>query len=387
MVESTSISTTDAARRARRAKLYVVLAALAFVAIALVDTYFRKPPALGSVDMNLDNAFRIPSPPRGTAYHHLSDIVTIIGSLTVGLTGAALGLRDFVKTRSPLPLLIVLSTLAIVVPETFVDVLGGVYMVEGTTHFHVFTMLGRGMGIFIFCGWFSYGIFPYIIFKVLQSRPTTKTIWIVLGAAALGDVVFEEILLPIGSYHYYGNQPLVLIHLLPWWWIPCNSIGCFLGAAIAYRYQDSLAGWKSLAMFVIMPISVMGVYGFIAMPSFIAVNGDYSWLFTQTLGLITIALGIVTFAAILHLVLQRRPFDLAYSPAAAVKVKRDADQPTSAVSVNPKLRCGRRRTDVGWRDHGNPATPLSPQAVRPRDMDLIEMLDGQTPSSGPMLRR
>jgi hypothetical protein len=67
-------------------------------------------------------------------------------------------------------------------------------------------------------------------------------------------------------------------------------------------------------MIVITPISVMGVYGFIAMPSFIAVNGTYPWLLTQVLGLMTIALGVVVFAVILHVVLERRPFDLGYAP-------------------------------------------------------------------------
>ncbi len=68
-------------------------------------------------------------------------------------------------------------------------------------------------------------------------------------------------------------------------------------------------------MIVITPISVMGVYGFIAMPSFIAVNGAYPWLPTQVLGLMTIALGVVVFAVILHVVLGRRPFEVEYAPA------------------------------------------------------------------------
>jgi hypothetical protein len=144
-------------------------------------------------------------------------------------------------------------------------------------------------------------------------------------------------------------------------------------------------------MFVIMPISVMGVYGFIAMPSFIAVNGDYSWLFTQTLGLITIALGIVTFAAILHLVLQRQPFDFAYSPAAEGGVKRNADRPASVSSVNPKLRttvliaaCSHRAQH--GRSSGSASVVILIRLGNP-DHVCWGHPTGQTPSSGPMLRR
>jgi hypothetical protein len=327
----------------KRAKIWIAIAVVAFIAVALIDTYLRKGPKVGSADMNLHNEFGIPSPPRGTPYRPLADKIVIIGSFLAGLGGLVLAIVDWARTRNVLPITIVLSSLFIVVTETFVDVLGGVYMVEGTQHFHVFTMLGRGMGLFILAGWFSYGPWAYLIFKVLCARPKTKFVWGMLGLAAIGDVVAEEILLPFGPYHYYGNQPLVLIHLLPWWWIPCNSIGVFLAAAIAYRYRTSLTGWKSLAMFVIMPISVMGVYGLIAMPSFIAVNGDYSWLFTQILGLMTIALGVVVFCAILHLILQRRPFDMNYVPpveaAPEAAVERSAGAPQA-----PQVPAGDTRT-------------------------------------------
>ena len=112
------------------------------------------------------------------------------------------------------------------------------------------------------------------------------------------------------------DLPLVLLNILPWWWIPCNSVGAILCASVAYRYRDLLRGWRALAMFVISPICLMGVYGFIAMPSFIVVNGDYPWLPTQLAGLATIGLGIVVFMAILHMVLQRNPLDLNFIPAA-----------------------------------------------------------------------
>jgi hypothetical protein len=121
-----------------------------------------------------------------------------------------------------------------------------------------------------------------------------------LGAAAVLDVIDEEFILNFaGRYVYYGNQPLILISKLPWWWIPCNSIGVFLAASITYRLRDYLQGWRSLAVFFVTPLSVSAVYGAIALPSFIVTNGDYPWLPTQLCGLLTLAQGVMLFAGIL----------------------------------------------------------------------------------------
>lgn len=154
-----------------------------------------------------------------------------------------------------------------------------------------------------------------------------------------GDVIFEEILLKFDTYHYYGSQPLVILWELPWWWLACNPAGVLLGAAFAYRYRDRLQGWRSLAMVVIMPMSVATVYGATALPSWIAVNADYPWPVTDLLGLLTLALGFVTFLLIVRFVLNRDPFDLDYAPSGDDEfgVRRTAE-PSGAVSEIPVSR-------------------------------------------------
>jgi hypothetical protein len=66
-------------------------------------------------------------------------------------------------------------------------------------------------------------------------------------------------------------------------------------------------------MIAVTPLSVGAVYGFIALPAWIATNSTLPWLPTQLLGLLTIALGVVAYCLILHNVLGRRPFDLEYT--------------------------------------------------------------------------
>ncbi|WP_216892278.1 hypothetical protein [Nocardia alni] len=266
--------------------------------------------------MALDPRYGTPPPP-DLPYSVGNNVGCTIVMTLIGLVGVALGIYQWIRTRSVLPLMIALSGAVICIPEVFFDVMGAVYFPWSATQplGNAYEILGRHMPWWIVAGWFGYGVFSYFMFSVLAAKPKTRTLWLMLLGAAVGDVVFEEILLKFGVYHYYGNQPLIIVSQLPWWWIPCNSIGVFLAAALAYRFRSALHGWRSLLMFIITPLSVTTVYGAIALPSWIAVNRDYPWLPTQLLGLATIGLGIAVFALILRLVLDRNPADLNYAPS------------------------------------------------------------------------
>lgn len=306
-----STVTSGSRRQASRGKIAVCAVGVLFVLVALVITALKAHP-----DVPIDPTYGTPPPP-DLPYPAGNNIGVTVAMTIVGLSGVALGIHRWARTGTPLPLLVALSGALICIPEVFYDVIGGVYFPWSATEplGQAYQILGRHMPWWIVAGWFGYGAFNFFMFTLLSAKPTTKTLWLMLGGAAVGDVVFEEILLSFNVYHYYGNQPLVLISQLPWWWIPCNSIGVFLAAALAYRFQDFLRGWRSLLMLVITPLSVTTVYGAIALPSWIAVNGNYGWLATQLLGLATLVLGVVVFGLILELVLKRKPFELGYAPA------------------------------------------------------------------------
>ncbi len=65
-----------------------------------------------------------------------------------------------------------------------------------------------------------------------------------------------------GLYLYYANQPLILLTRFPWWWSPVNAGGLFLPAALTYRFNGSLQGWRSLAVLVLTPSAYQAVVGF-----------------------------------------------------------------------------------------------------------------------------
>lgn len=283
------------------------LIAAAVIAVMMLLTSRHEAP-----DLNIDQgAFQLPTPPRDAAYSARNTMISIIWLTVVGFIGFGLAIRDSLKNGNVLPLFVTMSAPMIVFPEVYVDLTGAVFFPVSPDD-HAFTILGRRMGWFIVAGWFGFGsLFMYTSYKIFEQRLSTKAVWLAFLAAGVGAVVFEEILQNMGGmYLYYGNQPLIVLWKLPWWWIPCNAGGVFLAAAIAYRLRNELRGWRGVAMFAITPASMGGVYGAIALPSWIVVNGQYNWWITQLGGLATIALGIGCVALIIKLVLGRDPFDL-----------------------------------------------------------------------------
>jgi len=233
--------------------------------------------------------------------------IVLLGGL--GLAGFLVAIREAVTKRDYLPIFIGLGTIAVVIPEVFVDIVGMVYYPTHSGDF-AFEIFGRRMGWFILAGWFGAGAFAGMMIKVLRTRPSAKQVWILLGITGLSYTIFEEILVTAGGmYHYYGNQPLWW-HSLPLWWTPCNVIGCaLLPAAFAYRYQHVLRGAKSSVMLLVVPACVAGSYAFVAIPSWIVVNADYPWLVNEFAGLGTVLLSFGLVGVIMNLFMGYRPFD------------------------------------------------------------------------------
>ncbi|KAH8201831.1 hypothetical protein TruAng_004005 [Truncatella angustata] len=296
--------TTIASERSRRPILYITVAAI--TALALAGSRFHWSPENGNGNFDVDPVFNLPRPPVDLPYIKTNNIICMVAMSLIGLSAVLLGGRDARRTRTILPLILPLSGAMIAFPETFIDVLGCIYYpwTESNASFH---LLGREMPPWIPI-WFGYGSLMQVNLQLLYSKTKTKNLWWLLVLMMGSDLVVEEILLPMGVYSYYGNQPLVVFNMFPWWWMAPNAVGVFFATALAYRFRSLLVGWKVLAVLFLTPMSVGGVYGFICFPAWVAVNGHWGWFTTQLLGLLTIFLGFIAFCAILILVLGREPF-------------------------------------------------------------------------------
>lgn len=252
----------------------------------------------------------LPAPPTDVPYNVSGGTAQTIGSFIVVCLILVYSLWVYRKTKDTMPLLITIGSAFISITEVIIDVIGCVYY--PTPDKVVFNILGRDMGWFIIVGWCVYGALVINMFyHLLKKQVPAKNLWIAMGIAAVLEIILEETSQVIGGiYLYYGNQPLVIIYKLPWWWIPCNVGGAFLAACIVYYFRDSFKGIKSLIVLTVPACAMCAGYALIAIPAWIVVNGEYPWLITQAAGLLTIALGIITIGLEIKLFTKQEPFAL-----------------------------------------------------------------------------
>lgn len=321
MTASTELRQEPAPGARERTRSFAMLIGGIFCAFAIADliiTGLGSPPAIVP-PVTLDENTGVPPVPTNTdfPYDRTNTVWAIVFMGAFGVAGLVLTIRQIVRRGDWLPFFAAMGTVVIVIPEVFVDVIGMVYYPTSDSD-HAFDLFGRQMGWFIVAAWFGAGAFAVTMLTELQKRPTARRVWALMAITFVSYTAFEEILVGMGGvYHYYGNQPLWWNNL-PLWWTPCNAIGCaLLPAAFAYRYRAQLRGWRASAMLVVVPASVAGSYAFIAMPSWIVVNGDYNWFVTELAGIATWGLAIGLIALIMNLFLGYRPFDPESAPAPA----------------------------------------------------------------------
>ncbi|MBU3198388.1 hypothetical protein LL037_21850 [Clostridium estertheticum] len=260
--------------------------------------------------MKFDSNLGLPSLPidiayNATATHYINILMGIMA-----LAAFVYSIREYIKTKSFIPLALSIGSIFICITEVFVDIMGCVYYPTSKNDI-AFTIMGRQMGWFIVLAWCGYGaVFANVFYKVFDKKLGAKTIWITVAIAAIAEIVLEEVITAFDIYVYYGNQPLVLIHNLPWWWIPCNVGGVFLAACIAYYFKDILTGARAFLFIIVVPCAMGASYALVALPSWIAVNGEYSSIITQLAGILTLILSFMVFSMEMNIFLKINPFDL-----------------------------------------------------------------------------
>lgn len=249
----------------------------------------------------------LPIPPVMPYNSYNVSIATTILLILAGLAVIS-SIRDSYKFKSMLPFALALSGAAVVIPEVFVDILGCIYWPWEPGKV-AFSIMGRHMTWFTVAVWFAYGsIVAYGSYAFLLRNSSTKKIWCWLGFAGILNILFEEIMLNIpGLYVYYGNQPLILLTKMPWWWLAVNVSGMFISAALTFRLKEYLKGWRAMLAILITPTVYLGSFSFAGMPAAIVVNGQFPWVIMQLGGIITVCFSFVAVLLAIKLLLNKNP--------------------------------------------------------------------------------
>jgi hypothetical protein len=256
-----------------------------------------------------DPVFGLPIPPvdavAPTFVTHAAS--TIFG--VFALIALVFALVQWRRTGSPIYLLILLGGGLTTVAEPLIDVMGACWHPKFGQPI-VFEFMGRYMPVWIVMVYFAFfGAQGTLCYHQMQKGITMRQVRYLAILPMVADMLIEEIALPTGLYMYVGNQPLILLKSVPFWWLPCNSLGMMLGIALVYLLAPHLKGLKALLLLVVLPIADVIGYVAIGLPSFIVINtAGVPWWLMQLGGIATYALAFVLLEFIARLVATDSPW-------------------------------------------------------------------------------
>jgi hypothetical protein len=193
------------------------------------------------------------------------------------------------RTGAPMFLMMFISGGCMVAMEAAIDTLGGCWFPR--IHSWVaFTAYGRPIPVWmIFAYFFYFGILGGVFWSVMRDGITARGVWGLFVLGAVGDAIFEIILLHFHTYIYYGGQPLRLLRF-PFWWAPVNSLIVVALAGVIARAGTYFSGWRAV---LIIPTAVSvsaAVNALAGWPSWLVINSKMPWLPRQIGGIVTLVI-------------------------------------------------------------------------------------------------
>jgi hypothetical protein len=222
--------------------------------------------------------------------------VLVIGACLA--VGAAWCLRESVRRRDLLPVVMLLSGALAVGGEPIVDTLGAVWY-PADNPVVPYTAMGVPQPLFLQLGYpLFWGAIVFVFYDLLRSGRVR--IWPLFLAVFAFDL-FVEILgvrvLDVGVY--YGPAPYRVLGF-PLWWAPVNAAVAIVGARALLAAVPLLPGWRVLLLLPLAPAAFVGTHAMTAWPIWVAMHSDVAqvvrWL-AATLTLALVALLIALIAA------------------------------------------------------------------------------------------
>ena len=223
----------------------------------------------------------------------------------IGLVMVAFAIRDSLKNKKILPVIVTLSGVFCVIPEVFIKDIWSGHIKPASFDEGPFQITGNDMTWSYVVTWFAFGTaVTMICYTLISGNVKTKWLWTGLAVAVMADIIFEGIVINRHNlYVYYDFQPFLIWTGFPWWKMTTSTTSLFLSAAIAFRYRELLDNWLSVLMFAITPVSYFAVHGVAGTSALLASKGNYSW----SAGILICALCMIIAALTMQFILKRDP--------------------------------------------------------------------------------
>jgi hypothetical protein len=190
--------------------------------------------------------FNFPSAPQHSVFPYTAHVAADIYIWVIALALFAFAIREWVKTGSPLGVVLLIGGALAYFNEPVDDILGLVWHAR----IHQDTVLNT-IGPLPMWGLPTYIIFfggiPWLLLREFRRvRFTITKFWIGVLLTFLADLLIEIPLLQTNLYVYYGHggTPLTIARF-PLYWLLINTTGPILCAAILFAVPDYFRGWRA----------------------------------------------------------------------------------------------------------------------------------------------
>lgn len=226
----------------------------------------------------------------------------IITLVMATLTTAAFlfALVHWYRSGRPIVMLLFLAGGCMMVMEPMVDTVSGCWFAADSTL--GFVGWGRPIPLWVCLTYFAYfGIGAAVIWIGMQRGLTRVQIWYFFLGEVLADTVLESVLLRVGLYTYYGNQPLS-IGGFPLWWAAVNALVSVVAAAVTLQVARRLNGWKVIALIPVLLSTSAAANAAAGWPAWFVINSDVGPIWATIGGLVSCAIAFACVAVIAALV-------------------------------------------------------------------------------------
>jgi hypothetical protein len=293
--------------------------------------------------------FNFPRPPLHAVVPSTAQTVADIAWGALALISLLYVLIECRRTRSALPIVLLVGGAIAYLNEPIVDVMGLVW--------HPRIHQQRVLNTFgplplwgLFCYVVFFGAATYIFLLIMRRGVTRKQFWIAVAALMTLNLGIEIPLLPTHLYYYYGyhTPPMTVAHL-PLYWLFLNVGGPLLAAAVLLAGEKYLTGPRVLAA-ALIPMTSYAAYSVAAgWPIFSALHATHlAQPFIWGAALLTIAISALMLDRIAVFVQSRAAAGRGPLPAADpsmpniphVVARAHPDEITVARGSAGQARCG-----------------------------------------------
>jgi hypothetical protein len=197
--------------------------------------------------------FNFPRPPLHAVVPATAQNVADVVWGVLALIALGYMLVEARRTRSLLPVMLLVGGAVAYLNEPIVDVLGLCWHPRPHQH-RVLDTFGPLPLWGLFCYIVFFGAGPYVLFKVLRRGITRRQFWIGVAGLMVLNLAIEIPLLPTHLYLYYGyHRPPMTVAHLPLYWLFLNVGGPILAAVVLLAAERQFRRrWLPAALLVPM---------------------------------------------------------------------------------------------------------------------------------------